>query len=103
MCFNKEGDEVYSRPDISRNGAYAEYIAAHRARNAQRREQAPERHPFPRRFAFDPNVPLRGTIIYLRRTDAAGRAQLLGRTFEVSAQWLHRLVRCEVDLTRQRI
>lgn len=24
----KKGDEVYSRPDISRNGAYAEYIAA---------------------------------------------------------------------------
>jgi hypothetical protein len=42
-------------------------------------------------------------VIYLRRTDAAGRAQLLGRTFEFSAQWLHRLVRCEVDLTRQHI
>ena len=79
------------------------YIAAHRARNAQRREQAPERQSFPLCFTFDPNVPLRGTIIYLRRTDAAGRAQLLGRTFEVSAQWLHRLVRCEVDLTRQHI
>jgi hypothetical protein len=28
MCFNlKEGDEVYSRLDISRNGAYADFSA----------------------------------------------------------------------------
>jgi hypothetical protein len=36
--------------------------------------------------------------IYLRRTDAAGRAEVLGRSFEVDVRWVHRLVRAEVDL-----
>jgi hypothetical protein len=42
--------------------------------------------------------PLRGRIIYLRRTDAAGRAEVLGRSFEVDVRWVHRLVRAEVNL-----
>lgn len=79
------------------------YVAAHRARSARRRERAPGRLTMPRRFCFDLTAPARGTLIYLRRTDAAGRAQLLGRSFEVSPQWPHRLVRCEVDLTGHRI
>lgn len=79
------------------------YVAAHRGRNARRRELAPARRPFPKGFRFNPKAPLRGTIIFLRRTDARGRVQLLGRTFTVSNAWLHRLVRCEVDLTRHRI
>ncbi|OOO01026.1 MAG: hypothetical protein USCGTAYLOR_02774 [Chromatiales bacterium USCg_Taylor] len=48
------------------------YVAAHRARNARRREQA----PLARDFTFNTNAPLAGTLIFLRRTDAAGRAQL---------------------------
>src|SRR3990170_6300180 len=79
------------------------YIAAHRARSATRREQAPSRRPFPSAFRFDPHAPLRGTIIFLRRTDDAGRAHLLGNRFEVSPQWPHRLVRCEVDLSTHQI
>ncbi len=79
------------------------YIAAHRARSATRREQAPSRRPFPSAFRFDPHAPLRGTIIFLRRTDDAGRAHLLGSRFDVSPQWPHRLVRCEVDLSTRQI
>lgn len=79
------------------------YIAAHRARSAPRREHAPTRRAMPARFRFNPNAPLHGTLIYLRRTDEAGRVHLLGRVIAVSPQWLHRLVRCEVDLTGQRI
>ena len=49
------------------------------------------------------NATLRGTLIFMRRTDTAGRAHLLGRSFDISSQWLHRLVRCEVDLSGRRI
>jgi hypothetical protein len=46
---------------------------------------------------------LRGTVIFLRRTDAKGRAALLGRTYPVSPTWCSRLIRAEVDLTRGEI
>ena len=83
--------------------ASARYIAAHRARSATRRDQAPPRRPFPQGFEFDPNAPLTGTLIFLRRTDDAGGAHLLGRHFPVAPQWPHRLVRCEVDLSTHQI
>lgn len=73
------------------------YIAAHRARNARRRELAPQRRRFPQAFRFDLNAPLAGTMIFLRRSDDSGQVHLLGKTFPVSSLWPHRLVRCEVD------
>jgi transposase len=81
----------------------ARYIAAHRARNATRREHAPARRPFPPSFQFDANAPLTGTLIFLRRADDAGGTHLLGRHFPVAARWAHRLVRAEVDLGAQQI
>jgi hypothetical protein len=92
---------VNSPRDLQRHSD--RYIAAHRARNARRREMAPERRPFPKHFHFDPRAPLQGTLIFLRRTDANGHVHLLGRTFKVSSQWLYRLVRCEVHLSDHRI
>ncbi len=79
------------------------YIAAHRARSATRREHAPARRPFPQPFEFHPNAPLSGTLIFLRRIDATGRAHLLGRYFSVADHWAHRLVRAEVDLDAHHI
>lgn len=81
----------------------ARYIRAHRARNGHRTAAAPPRRRFPRAFRFDLDAPLEGTVIYLRRSDERGRVPLLGRSFEVSRNWAHRLVRCEVDLTAHRI
>lgn len=81
----------------------ARYITAYRARSASGLDQAPPRRPFPQSFKFNVNAPLSGTLIFLRRTDEAGRAQLLGRHFPVAAHWTHRLVRCEVDLNAHQI
>jgi hypothetical protein len=39
-----------------------------------------------------------GRMVFVRRTDAAGRAEVLGRAFQVDRQWANRLVRAEVDL-----
>jgi hypothetical protein len=73
------------------------YIAAHRARTSATAETAPPRQPMPEGFELDLEAPLRGQMIFIRRTDEHGYAHLLGQRFAVSPEWLNRLVRCEVD------
>jgi hypothetical protein len=81
----------------------ARYIAAYRAKTAGRREAAPDRRPFPRGFRLELSAPLKGTMIFLRRSDDKGAVHLLGKLFPVDKHWAHRLVRCEVDFTHRRI
>ena len=73
------------------------YIAAHRARTAEARGTLPPRRPMPQDFEFDLRAPLRGQMIFIRRTGESGHVHLLGRRFAVSSDWPNRLVRCEVD------
>jgi len=73
------------------------YIAAHRAHTAEARETAPRRTPIPAGFELDLQAPLRGQMIFIRRTDESGHVHMLGQRFAMSPEWLHRLVRCEVD------
>lgn len=77
-----------------------QYIAAHRARTQQAAETAPTRQPMPQHFELDLRAPLTGQIIFIRRTEERGQVHLLGQRFTVSPDWLHRLVRCEVDFDR---
>lgn len=79
----------------------ARYIAAHRARHQSQSDAAPKRQCMPRRFVLDLQAPLRGTLIFIRRTNDDGVVRLLGHNRQVSGQWLHRLVRCEVDFDHQ--
>jgi len=91
-------------PDVETLKAVSErYIAAYRAKTALRRESAPSRRPFPRRFQLDLDAPLKGTMIFLRRSDDNGNVHLLGRTCQVGDYWRHRLVRCEVNFTDRQI
>ncbi len=76
------------------------YIEADRLRRRAQAEQAPARRRLPSGFKLDLQARLRGQMIYIRRTDPRGRVHLLGQTFHVSQDWLHRLVRCEVDFDR---
>jgi hypothetical protein len=78
------------------------FVAAARVRSAPRTEAAPPRRPFPRNWVMDLQT-LRGKVIFLRRTDASGRASLLGHTFDADRDWPNRLVRAEVDLDRRRV
>ncbi len=73
------------------------YIAAHRARTRTATEAAPVRRPMPKDFKLNLHAPLTGQMIFIRRTSETGHAHLLGQHFAVSPDWLHRLVRCEVD------
>ena len=79
------------------------YVKAHRARTAGKREFAPARNEFPVAWKLDLQAPLRGRVIFIRRTDATGKVYLLGRRFSVSDVWLYRLVRCEVNLDENKI
>ncbi len=73
------------------------YIAAHRARTRTATEAAPARRPMPENFNLNLHAPLRGQMIFIRRTDETGHVHLLGQRFAVSPDWLYRLARCEVD------
>lgn len=79
------------------------FVTAHRRRRAARIEAAPDRWEFPNDWQLDLQTLPAARLIYLRRTDDWGRAQLLGRTFAVDRNWPHRLVRAEVDLATDRI
>lgn len=74
------------------------YVDANRQRNASRTERAPPRQPFPKRFSLDLQQPLRGRVVFLRRTNDEGEVELLGHRFSIHQHWPHRLVRAEVDL-----
>ena len=81
----------------------ATYIAAHRNKTAHRRDSAPPRRPFPKRFTLDRPAALTGSIVFIRRSDEHGTVHLLGRAYPVDKTWPHRLVRCEVSFTHRRI
>src|SRR5215468_931991 len=81
----------------------ARYVAAHRQRAAARIEAAPRRRPFPQHWRLDLQAHPQGRLVFLRRSNAQGEVQLLGRTFAVDPLWQHRLVRGEVDLKARRI
>jgi transposase-like protein len=74
------------------------HVAALRHHRADRIEAAPPRSAFPRRWHLNLQARLKGRMVYVRRTDAEGRAEVLGRAFEVDRHWAHRLIRAEVDL-----
>jgi hypothetical protein len=81
----------------------ATYIKAHRAKTVHRRDLGPARRHVPKNFTWDATAPLRGSMIFIRRSDEHGAVNLLARGYPVDQNWPHRLVRCEVDFTHQRI
>jgi putative transposase len=75
------------------------FIRALRTRSAARIEAAPPRRAMPASFVFQPDLPLSGKVIYLRRTDQDGQVSCLGHKWKADRHWVHRLTRVEVDLT----
>lgn len=101
-------EKVWQRQDFrdlpSLRAASRRYIRAYRAKSAKRRENAPKRRPFPKNFKIDLSAPLMGKVILLRRSDDTGYVYLPGGdAFRADKHWCNRLVRCEIDFTRQRI
>lgn len=88
-------------PDLQ--GHSDRHVAALRRHRAARIEAGPRRRPFPRDWELDLQTLVRGRLIYLRRTNARGEVEVLGRSFEVDRQWANRLVRIVVDLRAGRL
>src|SRR5512135_2789250 len=88
-----EHDDLSGLQDRSRR-----HVTALRRHRADRVESAPSRREFPERWSLDLQARLKGRIVYLRRTDATGAVEVLGRNFEGDPHWTHRLVRAEGDL-----
>ena len=107
-AFNRRWQEaVWSRFTFrNRDEAAAQsnrFVAAHRRRYAVRIEDAPARRPFPKNWRLNLQQPLKGTVIYVRETNAKGQAVVLGHTFDISPVWTNRLVRADVNLTKGQI
>ena len=79
------------------------HVRALRQHRAARIEAAPSRRAFPANWRLDLKKRPGGRLVYLRRTNAQGEVNLLGQTWKVSEVWPSRLVRCEVDLDKNKI
>lgn len=107
-AFNRRWqDAVWSRFRFRNHRELGEqsdrFIQAHRQRYAVRIAEAPNRRPFPTNWKLNLQRPLRGTVIFLRETNAHGQVTVLGHTLDGSSIWTNRLVRVEVDLTAHEI
>ncbi len=63
------------------------FTAAVRLRAAPRIEAAPKRRPFPKSWKLDLKKPLKGQVVFIRRTNASGEVDLLFRKYLVNAKW----------------
>jgi hypothetical protein len=79
------------------------YVSAVRQKRRQRQENSPLRRAFPVDWAEPLHLHRQGQILFLRRTTDQGGVQLLGREYPVDIHWSNRLVRCEVDITSDKI
>ena len=79
------------------------HVTALRRHRRARLEAAPERRPFPAGWKLNLQAMPQGRLIYLRRADGRGGVVVLGKRWQVSENWPHRLVRVEVDLTEKRL
>jgi putative transposase len=79
------------------------YVAAVLQQRAARIEAAPDRRPFPRQWTLDLKKRPRGQVVYLRRSNPSSEVVVLGKTWPLGQVWPNRLVRCEVDLNKDKI
>lgn len=79
------------------------YVAALKKQRAARIEAAPDRRVFPVAWKLDLKKRPLGRMVYLRRSNADSEISLLGKTWPLGQTWPNRLVRCEVDLDKDKI
>ena len=70
---------------------------------AARIEAAPDRRLFPEGWELDLSKRPGGRVIYLRRSSGQSEVTVLGRTWSLGQAWPNRLVRCEVDLDKDKV
>jgi len=84
-------------------GHSTKYVAALLKQRAARIEVAPDRRAFPGAWKLDLKKRPSGRLVYLRRSNPSSEVVLLGTTWPLGQVWPNRLVRCEVDLDKNKI
>jgi hypothetical protein len=84
-------------------GRSRRYVEALRRHRAARLEAAPQRRAFPGDWKLDLKKRPRGRLVYLRRSNGVSEVTLLGRTWPLGQVWPNRLVRCEVNLDKDKL
>ena len=79
------------------------YVTALRKQRAARIESAPDRRAFPADWTLDLKKRPSGRLVYLRRSNGDSEVSLLGQTWPLGLIWPNRLLRCEVDLDKNKI
>jgi hypothetical protein len=79
------------------------YVEATRAKNASRRDGTPTRWEFPSDWQLDYQKHPQGKVIFIRRTNDNGQVEVMGHRWMLSCTVSHRLVRAEVNLTKNKI
>jgi hypothetical protein len=79
------------------------YVRALLKQRATRVEAAPDRRPFPEGWKLNLKKRPRGRLVYLRRSNPSSEVVVLGKTWPLGQVWPNRLVRCEVDLEKDKI
>jgi hypothetical protein len=79
------------------------YVAAVRKQRAARIEAAPDRRDFPGDWKLNLKKRPTGQLVYLRRSNPQSEVTLLGKTWPLGQIWPNRLVRCQVDLDKDKI
>ena len=79
------------------------YVAALGKQRAARIEAGPDRRPFPADWKLNLKKRPSGRLVYLRRSNGNSEVTLLGKTWPLGQVWPNRLVRCEVDLDKNKI
>jgi hypothetical protein len=64
---------------------------------------SPDRRAFPADWKLNLKKRPRGRMVYLRRSNGNSEMTLLGKTWPLGQAWPNRLVRCEVDLDKDKI
>lgn len=94
----------FQHPDLEElQGRSDRYVAALRQQRAARIESAPERQPFPATWKLSLKERPRGRVVFLRRSNGLSEVTLLGKSWPLGQVWPNRLVRCEVDLTKDKV
>lgn len=73
------------------------FCRAYSALRAGRAEHTITRRRWPRK-ALSKSI-TSGTLIFIRRTSETGSVRILEQTYQVDAQWPHRLLRCVLNIT----
>jgi putative transposase len=84
-------------------GHSQKYVAALRKQRAARIEAGPDRRAFPADWKLNLKKRPRGRLVYLRRSNSDSEVTLLGKAWPLGQVWPNRLVRCEVDLAKNKI